>query len=417
MKKRIAIAGAGTRALCFGRAILGRVKDYSEMVALYDTNDARMDGFNNLLKSNVPKFTDFDEMVRVAKPDTLIVCVPDHAHPEIIEMGFAAGLDIITEKPMAMNREGIERIRQAEIKYGKEVTVAFNMRFSPYSAAIKKVMKDNPIGKITNVNAEWMIDRYHGQQYFHRWHANMKHSGGLLVHKATHHFDLLNWFLDDEPETVYAVGSLEQFGKKGEIRGERCSKCPHAAKCWAVLESTLADGDLNPGSDGEIFNELYFKAEHIDGYFRDQCCFNPDIDIYDTMNLMIKYKSGTVVNYQETAYAPVAGYKIVFNGTRGRIEVGTYNRGARPDNMGEEDYIRIFHGTNRKNITMEELAFVEENTPHGGGDNRLYDLLLGAGGEDPLGQQAGSRAGALSALIGITGNESIVSGQVEKINF
>ena len=76
MKKRIAIAGAGTRALCFGRAILGRVKDYSEMVALYDTNDARMDGFNNLLKSNVPKFTDFDEMVRVAKPDTLIVCVP-----------------------------------------------------------------------------------------------------------------------------------------------------------------------------------------------------------------------------------------------------------------------------------------------------------------------------------------------------
>jgi len=179
----------------------------------------------------------------------------------------------------------------------------------------------------------------------------------------------------------------------------------------------LADGDLNPGSDGEIFNELYFKAEHIDGYFRDQCCFNPDIDIYDTMNLMIKYKGGTVVNYQETAYAPIAGYKIVFNGTKGRVEVGTCNRGARPDNMGEEDYIRIFHGTNRKNITMEELSFVEEASPHGGGDVRLYELLLGAGGEDPLGQQAGSRAGALSALIGITGNESIVSGQVEKINF
>ena len=85
--------------------------------------------------------------------------------------------------------------------------------------------------------------------------------------------------------------------------------------------------------------------------------------------------------------------------------------------MGEEDYIRIFKGTNRKNISMKELSFVEEDTPHGGGDNRLYDLLLGAGGDDPLGQQAGSRAGALSALIGITGNESIASGNVEKINF
>ena len=66
---------------------------------------------------------------------------------------------------------------------------------------------------------------------------------------------------------------------------------------------------------------------------------------------------------------------------------------------------------------MKELSFVEEATPHGGGDNRLYDLLLGPGGEDPLGQQAGSRAGALSALIGITGNESIKSGKPEKINF
>ena len=417
MKKRIVIAGAGVRALCFGRAIIGRVKDYSEMVALYDTNDARMTGFNTLLKTNIPQYTDFDKMVKETKPDTMIVCVPDYAHPDLIEMGFAAGLDIITEKPMAMNREGIERIRAAEIKYGKEVIVAFNMRFAPYSAAIKKVMKDNPIGKITSVNAEWMIDRAHGQQYFHRWHADIKKSGGLLVHKATHHFDLLNWFLDDEPVSVFAQGSLEQFGAAGEFRGERCTGCPHAKKCYAVLESTLEDGDLNPGSDGEIFNELYFKAEHVDGYFRDQCCFNPKIDIYDTMNLMIKYKSGTVLNYQETAYAPVAGYKIVFNGTDGRVEVGTYNRGARPDNMGEEDYIRIFKGTNRKNISMKELSFVEEDTPHGGGDNRLYDLLLGAGGDDPLGQQAGSRAGALSALIGITGNESIISGNVEKINF
>ena len=144
MKKRIAIAGAGVRALCFARAILGQVKDHSEMVALYDTNDSRMTGFNNLLKSAIPQYTDFDRMVRETKPDILIVCVPDYAHPELIEMGFAAGLEIITEKPMAMNREGIERIRAAELKYGKEVTVAFNMRFAPYSAAIKEVMKSNP---------------------------------------------------------------------------------------------------------------------------------------------------------------------------------------------------------------------------------------------------------------------------------
>ena len=47
----------------------------------------------------------------------------------------------------------------------------------------------------------------------------------------------------------------------------------------------------------------------------------------------------------------------------------------------------------------------------------MFDRIFGAGGPDPLGQMASSRAGALSALIGITANESIASGKVEIINF
>jgi predicted dehydrogenase len=408
MKKRIAIAGAGTRALCFGRAILGRVKDYSEMVALYDTNDARMDGFNTLLKSNVPKFTDFDEMVRVAKPDTLIVCVPDSAHPEVIEKGFAAGLNIITEKPMAMNREGIERIRQTEIKYGKEVTVAFNMRFAPYSAAIKKIMKENPIGKITNVNAEWMIDRYHGQQYFHRWHADISKSGGLLVHKATHHFDLINWFLDDEPESVYAIGSLEQFGASNDFRGDRCTGCPHAKKCWAVLESTLEDGDLNPGSDGEIFNELYFKAEHIDGYFRDQCCFSPDIDIYDTMAVTVQYDKGTVLTYSLNATTPYEGWHAVINGSKGRLEIHNYEAGCE---VKSQNHI-LFYDLNN-NVT--DYAITKSKGGHGGGDVRLRKMLFLDNVPDPMGHSAGTTDGAYSILIGVAANKSIKTGTVVDI--
>ncbi len=417
MKKRVAIVGTGTRALNFADGILHRVSDYSELVGLHDNNSLRMEGFQNLIKCRVPSFTDFDEMVRVTKPDTLLVMVPDRLHPEFIEKGFAAGLDVITEKPMAMNREGVMHIRRAEEKYGKEVTVSFNMRFAPYSAAIKKVLMTRPIGNITSVNAEWFIDRTHGQEYFHRWHAKLSNGGGLLVHKATHHFDLLNWFLDDEPEEVYATGCRRVFGDANPFFAERCSSCPYAGKCWAVMKSTLEDADLNPGSDGEIFQELFFNAESEDGYWRDRCCFARDIDIYDTMNAMIRYKSGIQVNYTENAYSPWQGYNIVFNGDDGRIEVGTVNYSTRPKNLGEDDRIRIIKGTTRQNITMEEMSFKEVLTPHGGGDYALFDQLLGAGYPDPLGQKAGSRAGALSALVGITANESILSGKVEKINF
>jgi len=416
MKRRVVIAGCGTRALNFADGFLNRVSEHSELVGLYDKNSARIEGFNKLIDRNIPGFTDWDEMLRTAKPDTLVIIVPDHLHPEFVEKGFAAGLDVVTEKPMAMNREGIERIHAAEVKYGKEVIVTFNMRFTPYSAAIKKLLMDNPIGRITNVNAEWYIDRTHGQEYFHRWHSDMKNGGGLLVHKGTHHFDQLNWYLDDEPVSVFARGSRQIYGDANDFYGERCSNCAHSQNCWAVLKSTLEDADLNPGSDGNIFNELYFKAEHLDGYKRDRCCFDRKTDIYDTMNAMITYRKGTVVNYCETAYSPWQGFHIDFNGTDGRIEVYRIFKACRPDNLGE-DFIRIIKGTTRQNITMVEKRFEEVMTPHGGGDYAMFEQLFGAGGPDPLGQVAGSRAGALSALVGITANESIASGKEEKINF
>ncbi|MCI5779145.1 MAG: Gfo/Idh/MocA family oxidoreductase [Lentisphaeria bacterium] len=416
--RRVVLAGCGTRALNFADGLLHRVSEYSQLVGLYDNNPARMEGFKVLIgNGEVPCFTDFDTMLRTVKPDTMVVLVPDRLHPEFVERGFAAGLNVVTEKPMAMDREGVNRIRAAEIKYGKEVVVTFNMRFSPYSAAIKKVMMDHPVGRITSVNAEWFIDRTHGNEYFHRWHSDMKNGGGLLVHKGTHHFDMLNWFLEDEPYSVYATAGREVYGDANPFYGERCTNCPHAHTCWAVLKSTLEDADLNPGTDGNIFNELYFKAEKIDGYRRDRCCFDRKTDIYDTMNAIITYKGGARVNYCETAYAPWQGYNIVFNGTAGRVEVGTVNRATRPENFRSEDYIRIITGTTRQNIVMRELPFQEALTPHGGGDYAMFDQLFGAGGPDPLGQVAGSRAGALSALVGITANESIRSGKVELIDF
>ena len=54
-----------------------------------------------------------------------------------------------------------------------------------------------------------------------RWHRE-KHTGGLLVHKATHHFDLVNWWIDSYPSEVFALGDLQFYGRaNAEARGER----------------------------------------------------------------------------------------------------------------------------------------------------------------------------------------------------
>ncbi len=410
MKKRIAIAGTGTRALNFADGIINRCAGSSELVGLYDLNGVRMQGFCKLIGREIPSFTEFAEMVRTVKPDTLMICVTDCAHPELIEMAFAHGLDAIVEKPMAMTREGIEHIRRAEEKYQRKVTVTFNMRFSPYSAKIKEVLMEKPIGEIFTVSAEWFIDRTHGNEYFHRWHNRMQNGGGLLVHKATHNFDLLNWFLDALPSEVFAWGRLAQYGKAGKFCGTRCRDCQYNTVCPAAMKSIFEDADLNPGSDGNIFKNIYFDAESEDGYIRDQCCFDPEIDIYDTMNALIKYRNGIQVSYALNAYSAWQGYKITFTGEKGVIEVGTVNPGTRPADYTAPDIIRIVTGTTRKDVTMREIRLELDTTPHGGGDYAMFDHLFGKLSEDPLGQTAGFEAGAASAMIGICANESIASG-------
>jgi predicted dehydrogenase len=410
-QKRVAIAGTGTRALNFARGIIDDCGEHSELVALYDLNAARMKGFCDLIGCGIPSYTDFDAMLAECEPDTLMVCATDKAHPELIERAFANGLDAVCEKPLAISLEGLKRIRAAEKKYDRKVKVTFNMRFAPYSAKIKEILNEKPIGDIKTVSAEWFIDRTHGIEYFHRWHARMENGGGLLVHKATHNFDLLNWFLDDSPEQVFAYGSLRVYGAENSpFNGPHCRVCDHFDECWAAMNSSLQDDDLNPGGEADIFKKIYFDAENKDGYLRDQCCFAQDIDIYDTMNAVIKYGSGIQLSYALNAYSPWQGYNIIFTGTEGRMEVGTVNPSTRPENFGDGDRIRIIRGRTRSDITMEEISLEIDHSPHGGGDYRLITALFGAEFDDPLGQVAGFEAGAESALVGICANESIASG-------
>jgi len=130
------------------------------------------------------------------------------------------------------------------------------------------------------------------------------------VHKATHHFDLLNWWLNSEPVEVSAFGSLDFYGKNGKFRGKNCRSCEHKKECsfyWDITKD-------------QHMMDLYVANEHHDGYLRDGCVFREDIDIPDKMSAQIKYANGVVVNYSLTTYSPYEGWKIAFNGKNGRIE-------------------------------------------------------------------------------------------------
>ena len=238
------------------------------------------------------------------------------------------------------------------------------------------------------------MDTHHGADYFRRWHRYLEKSGGLLVHKATHHFDVINWWLEQQPEEVFAFGTRRFYGPTRENRGERCLTCRHKSSCEFYW-------DIKAGSNNSFYTKYYLNAEKEDGYFRDGCVFAEDINIYDSMSVNVRYSKGAVLTYSLIAYSPYEAWNAAISGTNGRLEVGEIYSGP-----GKDRPYNIIKYYDRKGeaITYE---VPKGDGAHGGGDDKLIRMLFVGDVDDPLGCQASSTDGAMSLLIGASANVSI----------
>ena len=398
-KQRIAIVGTGVRALgMWSKDVAKTYGEKVEYVGLCDINPGRLEYFKKATGLACPTFTDFEKMMKETKPDLLIVTTVDATHHEFIIKGMELGANIITEKPMTTDEDKCEAILQAEKKTGKRVIVTFNYRYSPHRARIYELLRSGEIGELTSVDFHWYLDTDHGADYFRRWHRLKEKGGTLWVHKATHHFDLLNWWIESDPSEVYASGALEFYGKNNSFRHTHCRPCPHKNKCKFYFDITRRQQMM----------DLYVANEKYDGYLRDGCVWKEDIDIYDKMAATIKYANGVQVAYSLTTYSPYEGYRIAFNGTKGRIDA--WIEESNP--IEEKNYDEIVVS---KNFGTREFIRVPHAAGHGGGDKILKDQLFGGVKEDPLNQTATVRDGALSILIGIAARKSCETGNAIKI--
>jgi predicted dehydrogenase len=400
-KRRIAIVGTGHRGTgTWGQDVLATQGDEVELVGLSDANPARLAAAAAKLPAGAVADPDLAAMLDAARPHTLIVCTRDDTHAGIIVEALERGIDVITEKPMATTAADVEAILAAEARTGRRVDVAFNYRFAPTSRKLRELVASGRIGTITEVDFHWYLDTVHGADYFRRWHAYRRFSGSLWVHKATHHFDLLNWWLDTDPEEVFAHASLRRYGRNGPFRGVRCTGCPHAGECDFHFDMHAR----------EWLEDLYEAPSAVDGYVRDACVFREDIDIWDTMSAVIRYRNGVQVSYSLNAYMPVEGFFVAFNGTRGRIECRMYEKQAFEAPKGRDEILVL--GTDR---SVERIVVEHGEGGHFGGDPLLHASLFVPEKDDPMGQRAGARAGAASVLTGVAAATSVDEGRPVRI--
>ena len=395
-KVRYAIVGAGHRGCgMWGAEALARHGGALELVALCDLNPLRAAAANTLMGTQALVFTDLDAMLDAVAVDRLAVCTVDATHSAIIARALARGVDVVTEKPMVTELDQCRTVVEAERASGRRVAMAFNYRYSPKLERIWSLLRSSDLGAVTSVDFSWYLDVLHGADYFRRWHRLRSRGGSLWLHKATHHFDLMNWWLGADPVEVQAVSSLRRYGRNGAFRHTHCRTCPHEAVCEFRFDMT-ADPRLMA---------LYAAAESADGYHRDGCVFRDDCDIYDTMSALVRYANGAVMTYSLNAFMPFEGFRVAFNCERGRLEARDFER--QPWEAPHETEILVARNF-AKEVTREALQ--KRAGGHSGGDPRLLDAVFGDAPVPEHLRVPDSRAGAMSCLTGIAARTSSETG-------
>ena len=401
-KLRMAIVGTGSRGtFTWGQEVVKGYTDVVEIVGLCDHNGKRVEAAKKLIGISAPTFTDFDRMIREVKPDTVTVTTVDGTHAKYIIRAMELGCDVMSEKPLCTDEQQCQAILDAQKKTGKKITVTFNARHGVKEKKLKAMLLEKTIGEVISVDFHEYLDTSHGADYFRRWHKMKANSGTLLVHKASHHFDQANWWLNSTPVSVTAFGELKYYGRNSPFRGTNCRTCPHKQQCKFYWDVTKNERNV----------KLYTECESEDGYLRDGCVFDDKTDIYDTMSVAVRYENGVQLNYTANTFLPYEGQAISFNGTKGRIDLNDFSGGG-----FKNDELRLTRSFGKSEVITN---FDQVRTGgHGGSDTSLHDLIFrGLPNADPLSLRANFRDGALASMIGIAARRSIErGGETVKIN-
>ena len=407
-------------------AMAGDHRGDADLVALIEPNPGRLAVHVNRLAEAGLDMTgvrtghpdELEKVITEARADRAIVTSPDFTHAGLVARCLDAGVDVVVEKPLTIDPAGTRLIAEAVARSGRQVVVTHNYRYSPRNSGLKELVKGGSIGTPLSVTFEWVLDTAHGADYFRRWHRDKTNSGGLLIHKASHHFDLVNWLLADYPVKVYARGGVRFYGAENA-----------AARGMAARpERGTHDGrhspwELDLRSDPQL-KALYLDNESYDGYRRDQDVFGPGVTTEDNLAVIVDYGRGATLSYALNAHAPWEGYRIAINGDQGRAELDVVERAAVlvdaeghvvidpsavPDSSSRTGGQRLT--LQRHWEAAQDIKIVEGAGGHGGGDALLLADVFRGPGEDWLERPSSWVDGVRSIAVGMAGNESLRTGQ------
>ena len=415
----VAVIGCGSRGFCYGNYMFKKKKNEFKIVAACDILLEKLQRAEKdwaLDKNSL--FLDEEEFFKEKRADVLIIATQDRDHVRQCIRALALGYDVLLEKPISPFKDELEKLLDAQEKYGKKVVVCHVLRYAPGFVKVKEVLDSGAIGRLIRIEGIEQVAYWHQAHSFVRgnW-RNEQDTSAMIMQKCCHDLDLLQYYAGAKCKSVYSVGGLAFFNRENQPVGaaDRCADCKLINECaysaenvyvgrWKEMGKPEFRWPFNVVDSTYPNTEVGIRKAYSENQYG-RCVFACDNNVVDNQAVMMSFENGVECTLTMTGFTKEAGRRIVFHGTYGEIEL-------------LDDVVKIkisVYGKDTVTIDIKELVDITDEFSHGGGDDKLidsfYDVLT-----DTVKAETGLVQSVESHLIALAAEESRKSGEVIKLH-
>ncbi len=176
-----------------------------ELKAVSDINPAAAQNAGE--EQKVDYYTDNAKLLKRKDIDLVSICTPISTHTDLAIQALRAGKHVLTEKPVGITLESIDRLIEMGKRAGKKVFVVHQVRYNPSVYALKNAVDSGMLGEILACNL--VVRWFRPLEYFmEKWYGNKEIAGGTLLNQGIHYLDVMQWIVGAAREVSGITANL-----------------------------------------------------------------------------------------------------------------------------------------------------------------------------------------------------------------
>ena len=199
------IIGAGT----MGQEHIKNINllDNAKVTSICDPNESSLNQSSSIITNDFNSYRDLDELINNDDADAYIIATPNFTHIEVLEKILETNKHLLIEKPLCTTIDDCKKFQLISKDYSKVIWVGMEYRYMPPVKKLIERVHNKTLGKLKMVSIR--EHRFPFLKKVDNWNRFDSNTGGTMVEKCCHFFDLMRFITQSEVKQVFASGSQE----------------------------------------------------------------------------------------------------------------------------------------------------------------------------------------------------------------